>query len=126
MTSTTAHLRSLELVGGDLDVTRRFYEAAFGWEWVDHGPGYGAVRVDGVEVGFNRTARALPRPEPEDQDADGTLVLLEVADLGVARAAVEAAGGEVVTDAFAYPGGRRFHCLDPSGNLLGVYRSDEG
>lgn len=36
-------------------------------------------------------------------------------------AAVTAAGGSVVRGPYAFPGGRRFHFADPSGNELGVY-----
>ena len=35
-----------------------------------------------------------------------------------ALAAVEGAGGRIVRPIFAFPGGRRFHFLDPSGNEL--------
>ena len=38
-----------------------------------------------------------------------------------ALAAVEAAGGEVTAAIFAFPGGRRFHFRDPSGNELAVW-----
>lgn len=37
---------------------------------------------------------------------------------------VKANGGEVSRDLFTFPGGRRFHFLDPSGNELAVW-SDE-
>jgi uncharacterized protein len=40
--------------------------------------------------------------------------------------AVERAGGEVVEGPFDYPGGRRFHFRDPSGNVLGVFQPSEG
>ena len=33
--------------------------------------------------------------------------------------------GEVVSPPYGYPGGRRFHFRDPSGNVLGVYRSNQ-
>lgn len=30
-------------------------------------------------------------------------------------------GGEIVNEPYEFPGGRRFHFLDPSGNELGVW-----
>ena len=38
-------------------------------------------------------------------------------------AAVTAAGGEVTEGPYEFPGGRRFHFIDPSGNELGVWSS---
>ena len=35
--------------------------------------------------------------------------------------AVQDAGGRVVKEPFSFPGGRRFHFLDPSGNELAVW-----
>ena len=37
------------------------------------------------------------------------------------RALVEFAGGAVVRETFGFPGGRRFHFLDPDGNEIAVY-----
>jgi predicted enzyme related to lactoylglutathione lyase len=39
---------------------------------------------------------------------------------------VRSAGGEVVEGPFDYPGGRRFHFRDPSGNVLGVFQPSDG
>ena len=40
-----------------------------------------------------------------------------------AIAQVRAAGGEVVSGPYEFPGGRRFHFTDPAGNELGVWSS---
>ncbi|MFB7886733.1 hypothetical protein ACWFQT_06675 [Cellulosimicrobium cellulans] len=34
---------------------------------------------------------------------------------------MQSAGGQVVEGPYEFPGGRRFHFLDPSGNELGVW-----
>ncbi|NNF07767.1 MAG: VOC family protein, partial [Candidatus Eisenbacteria bacterium] len=34
---------------------------------------------------------------------------------------VVAAGGQICREIFEFPGGRRFHFLDPSGNELAVW-----
>ncbi len=44
------------------------------------------------------------------------LPVIEVTDLEATRAAVTAAGAAVTQPIFSFPGGRRFHFLDPSGN----------
>jgi predicted enzyme related to lactoylglutathione lyase len=42
-------------------------------------------------------------------------------DLEGVEAAVPEAGGRVVEPIFSFPGGRRFHFADPSGNVLAVW-----
>ena len=51
----------------------------------------------------------------------GPLVLLYSTDLDRSVEAVQHAGGQVVNGPYAFPGGRRFHFTDPSGNELGVW-----
>ena len=54
------------------------------------------------------------------------LVVIEVDDLEAALGQVEAAGGAITRPIFAYPGGRRFHFREPSGNELAVYVNEAG
>jgi len=61
-----------------------------------------------------------PRPGSEVR-AGGPLVLVCSADLDSAVAAVTRAGGAVVHGRDDFPGGRRFHATDPSGNEPGVW-----
>ena len=42
-------------------------------------------------------------------------------DLDRTVAAVTAAGGELTDGPYPFPGGRRFHFRDPSGDELGVW-----
>lgn len=51
----------------------------------------------------------------------GPLVVLFAVDLADAERRVREAGGAVVTPAFDFPGGRRFHFTDPAGNELAVW-----
>jgi hypothetical protein len=44
-----------------------------------------------------------------------------VLDLAAAEERVRAAGGTIVKPAYNFPGGRRFHFTDPSGNELAVW-----
>ena len=39
--------------------------------------------------------------------------------------AVEAAGGVITRPIFAFPGGRRFHFRDPSGNELAAVKGED-
>ena len=50
-------------------------------------------------------------------------MLLFSEDLDRTVEAVRSAGGAVVRPPYDFPGGRRFHFTDPSGNELGVWAS---
>ena len=57
----------------------------------------------------------------------GSPLVLVISDqLDTSLEAVKSAGGEVVEGPFDYPGGRRFHFRDPSGNVLGVFEPGGG
>lgn len=100
----------VELPAGDLPATKRFYADAFGWSFTDYGPKYAAFEA-GLDGGF----QADPREAPAEP-----LVVLWADDLEAALARVKAAGGELARPIFPFPGGRRFHFRDPSGNELAV------
>ena len=99
----------------DLAQTRAFYEAAFGWEFNEYGPGYAGIRAPG---GDGEVGGLNPQAQPSDA---GPLVLLVSDDLDASVAAVTDAGGTIVAGPYEFPGGRRFEFTDPSGNRLGVF-----
>jgi hypothetical protein len=104
-----ARLNYVELPVGDIGAAKAFYEAAFGWSLTGFGPTYAATVTGDTDIGLQGDpAEATKAPLP----------VIDVADLESALAAVEAAGGRIVRPIFEFPGGRRFHFLDPSGNEL--------
>ena len=111
-----AVLNYVELPVGSAGAARDFYGAAFGWTFTNYGPDYAAHEDGPTQIGLNGTA---------DERTAHILPVIEVADIGAARAAVIAAGGAISRDIFAYPGGRRFHFTDPGGLELGVYVKEE-
>jgi predicted enzyme related to lactoylglutathione lyase len=115
MTHTHHALDYVELSVTDLAAARTFYERAFGWSFNDYGPTYAGIRAPGGEGELGGlSAQATPVP-------GGPLVLLYSADLDASVRAVEEAGGRVTDGPYDFPGGRRFHFADPSGNVLGVW-----
>lgn len=50
----------VELQGGHLPVTKAFYAAAFGWRFVDYGPGYAGFQDAGIDGGI-AVADSTPR-----------------------------------------------------------------
>jgi predicted enzyme related to lactoylglutathione lyase len=116
MTSSPLH-HSLELVVTDLASSKRFFADAFGWIFNDYGPGYAGIvspRGDGNEAGGLMLAG-------EARPVGGPLVLLYSDDLDATKVAIERAGGTILQEPYEFPGGRRLHFADPTGNELGVW-----
>jgi uncharacterized protein len=91
--------------------TKQFYIDAFGWKFTDYGPDYTSFEDGRIAGGFTKANAA----------GKGVLVVLYAADLAATEARVRKAGGTIVKPAFSFPGGRRFHFTDPSGNELAVW-----
>jgi predicted enzyme related to lactoylglutathione lyase len=109
----TGKLDYLEMpaTGGSLDRVKAFYSEAFGWTFTDYGPTYSAFD-EGLEGGFSAEASEVtPKPLP----------VLYSKKLEATLEAVEAAGGAILRPIFAFPGGRRFHFIDPAGNECAVW-----
>jgi uncharacterized protein len=102
----------VEFPARDIAGTKSFYERVFGWKFEDYGPGYTAFQDGRLRGGF--TVDAKP-------GAGGPLVVIYAADLESVQSSVKAAGGAIVKETFSFPGGRRFHFADPSGNVLAVW-----
>ena len=107
----------VEMPGGQLPETKRFYSEAFGWAFTDYGPDYAAFD-EGLDGGF------WADPEANPEGAKAPMVILFAHDLEAMEIKVRAAGGVVVKPIFSFPGGRRFHFTDPAGNELAVWSED--
>ncbi|KZZ46613.1 MAG: VOC family protein [Saccharospirillaceae bacterium] len=99
----------------DMRATRNFFVDAFGWQFQDFGPDYMAFSRQGIEGGF---FRANLRSCTQNGAA---LLVLYSQNLEATKASIEKAGGRIVKDVFDFPGGRRFHFSEPSGNELAVW-----
>jgi len=103
----------IEITVRDVAEAKRFYAAAFGWRFNDYGPGYAGI------VGSTREVGGLA--QGEGKAGGSPLVVLFSRDLDATLAAVRDAGGAIVREPYAFPGGRRFHLADASGNELAVW-----
>ena len=103
----------IEITVTDVSEAKRFYGAAFGWAFNDYGPDYAGIQGPGREVGGLR--------QDEHVRAGGPLVVLYSRTLEDTMTKVQKAGGRIAKEPFSFPGGRRFHFLDPSGNELAVW-----
>lgn len=111
----TGKINYIEMPSRDLATTKAFFEAAFGWFFVDYGPEYMAIAHAGLDGGFYKSDRIA---SPEN---GSVLVVLYSAVLEETLQRVIASGGNVVRDIFDFPGGRRFHFTDPNGNEYAVW-----
>ena len=110
-----ARICFVELPARDLAASRSFYQAAFGWGLTDFGPTYACTMSGDVDIGLQGDMTEATR---------APLAVIAVDDLETAQAAVEQAGGVITQAIFAFPGGRRFHFTDPSGQELAVLKAD--
>ncbi len=105
----------VEFPAKDIEATKAFFAQAFGWTFVDYGPDYTAFAGQGLDGGFFRHDAA------SSTNHGAALIVFYSNDLEATQAKVEQAGGQIVKPIFAFPGGRRFHFADPSGNELAVW-----
>ena len=102
----------IEITVGDVSVAKAFYTSAFGWRFSDYGPDYAGIQGPEREQGGLAKGETTP---------GGPLVVLYSDALDTTLAAVRSAGGTITRESFDFPGGRRFHFADPSGNELAVW-----
>ena len=111
----TTRICFVELPARSLAPTKTFYATAFGLSMTDFGPTYACTLNGGADLGLQGDAsEATVAPLP----------VIEVESLEKAETAVRAAGGVITKPAFSFPGGRRFHFRDPSGNELSAMQVD--
>lgn len=109
----------VEFPAVNLAATKQFFNQVFGWEFVDYGEEYTAFSNQGLDGGFFKSALA------SSTENGAALIVLYSHDLELTLSKVEKAGGSVVRPIFSFPGGRRFHFKEPSGNELAVWSDKE-
>jgi len=96
----------------DMEEAKRFYGGVFGLKFQDWGPDYASFNDGRLDGGLRKVDKV---------DQGGPLIVFYSIALESIRDAIRDAGGDIVQDIFEFPGGRRFHFTDPSGNLLAVW-----
>jgi predicted enzyme related to lactoylglutathione lyase len=110
--ATNNHINYIEFKANDLGAIKKFYSTVFGWEFTDYGDEYVAFSNSGLEGGFEFS---------EEPISNGALIVLYHDKLEETQQKVESAGGIISVPIFSFPGGRRFHFIDPAGNELAVW-----
>ena len=105
----------VELPAKNIPATKAFFESVFAWSFIDYGEEYTAFSNSGIEGGF-----FLSELVSRTENGACLLVLLSD-DLEATELRVKKAGGIISQNIFSFPGGRRFHFIEPSGNELAVW-----
>ena len=108
-------LNYVEFPAFDLPSTKTFFQKAFGWTFFDYGAEYTAFSEQGLDGGF---FKADLRSTTEN---GGALLVFFSNNLESTLAKVVGAGGKVAKPIFHFPGGRRFHFIEPSGNEFAAW-----
>jgi uncharacterized protein len=103
----------VEFATRDVAAAKKFYTAAFNWQFTDYGPDYTSFSDGRLSGGFFAASDAPTKTNP--------LMVVFSANLEEAEQRVTRAGGKIVKPAFEFPGGRRFHFADPTGLELAVW-----
>jgi hypothetical protein len=108
-------LNYVEFPAKDLVASKAFFSRVFGWQFEDFGADYAAFSKQGLDGGFFRS-------EFSSRTENGAALLVFYSqDLEQTQSKIEQAGGIIVKPIFAFPGGRRFHFSEPSGNEFAVW-----
>ena len=106
------HINYIEFKATNLEDIKRFYSKSFNWKFTDYGPTYIAFSESGVEGGFEKS---------DSEITNGALVILYHENLDIIERSIIQNGGRISRAIFLFPGGRRFHFLDPAGNELAIW-----
>lgn len=113
-TGKDRQIDNIEFNVSDIGRSKAFYGSVFGWQFVDYGPTYTEFTDGRLTGGFTTGEPVRP---------GGPLVILYADDLAETQHRLEAAGAEISRPVFAFPGGKRFHFIDPDGYELAVWTS---
>ena len=105
----------IEFSSRHLNKTKTFFTTVFNWSFTDYSDEYTAFSNEGIDGGFYKD-------ENKPENTTGcALVVFYSNDLGATQNKIENADGEIVQAIFEFPGGRRFHFVEPGGNEFAVW-----
>ena len=105
----------VEFPAKNLVATKIFFQSVFGWSFTDYGPDYIAFENEGLDGGFFQSDLV------SSAEKGAALIVFYSNQLEATLAKVEKAGGTILKPIYSFPGGRRFHFAEPSGNEFAVW-----
>ena len=107
----------IEIPATDLIKTRDFFAALYGWEFQDWGPDYMSFSDGRLDGGLRRAEDPAP--------SSGVLLVFYSNDLERDVARVKELGATISQPIFEFPGGKRFHFVEPAGNEFAMWTATE-
>ncbi len=105
----------VEFPAKNISATKQFFEAAFGWTFDDYGPDYSAFSNQGLAGGFFSSDLA------SSTENGAALIIFYSQNIEATEIKIKNARGVISKAIFSFPGGRRFHFKEPSGNEFAVW-----
>lgn len=105
----------LEFPSRHIGKTKAFFSSAFDWVFTDYGPEYTAFANAGLEGGFFLADKVA------STESGSALMVIYSKNLEQTEDKIVASGGSIAKPIFSFPGGRRFHFMDPNGNEYAVW-----
>ncbi|WP_242631255.1 VOC family protein [Rubinisphaera italica] len=105
----------VELPARNIVTTKAFFESCFGWTFADYGPEYAAFDGAGLDGGFFQSELVA------STSSGSALVVFYSERLEETLQKIVRWGGVITKPVFTFPGGRRFHFSEPSGNEFAVW-----
>jgi len=113
--STHHKINYVEFPAIKMAETKLFFAKVFDWKFQDYGSEYCAITNAGIDGGFFKSSQTSLT------ENGSTLLVLFSETLESTQKSVEFAGGKIIKPIFEFPGGRRFHFTEPSGNEFAVW-----
>jgi len=106
----------VEIPVTDLDRVRDFFSSLFGWSFQQWGDDYMSFSDGRISGGFRRSTEPAP--------STGVLLVFFSENLERDVERVQELGGTISQSIFSFPGGRRFHFVDPVGTEYAIWGED--
>ena len=103
----------VEIPVTDLPKARAFLESMFGWEFQEWGDEYFSFSDGSLSGGL--------RKADEPASGRGVLLIFYSEDLERDVVRVKDLDGTISQEIFSFPGGRRFHFIDPVGTEFAIW-----
>lgn len=107
----------VEIPVTDLKKARSFFESLFGWTFQEWGDDYMSFNDGRLDGGFRRSSAPAAKT--------GALVVFFSDDLERDAKRVVELGATISEPIFSFPGGRRFHFVDPVGTEYAIWAEED-
>ncbi|OUR88066.1 glyoxalase [Cycloclasticus sp. 44_32_T64] len=105
----------VEFPAKNLQATKEFFTQVFGWSFQDFGAEYTAFSNQGIDGGFFKSELS------SSTNNGAALIVFYSNNLELTLENIIRADGHIIKPIFPFPGGRRFHFTEPSGNEFAVW-----